>query len=338
MIYAPFIPAVPALISVASVAPIPWKDALRQPAEWYKSGEAVRIADAVIQHQNDNGGWAKNVDPMLPVGKKDNAESTIDNGATWTHLTFLARVYSATKEERFQQAFFKGIDYLLDAQYPNGGWPQYFPLRKGYYTHITFNDGAMVGVLELLRAISRENEEYRFVDAARRARCTQAVQKGTECILRCQIIENGKRTVWCAQHDENSFAPAPARAYEKISLSGSESVGIVQFLIGIEKPDAVVQDAINGAVSWFESAKLSGVRYESRKLITDPTAPPLWARFYELQTNRPIFSGRDGIVRYNLSEIEQERRDGYSWYTTSPQKLLTVDYPKWKARITANSK
>ncbi|MBC8136444.1 MAG: pectate lyase [Fibrella sp.] len=324
---------VPSAMIAPSVPPISWKDALRQPADWYRGSAAVRIADTVIRHQNQDGGWNKNVDPTLLTAKPDHAESTIDNGATWTHLMFLARVYDATNENRIQTAFLKGIDYLLAAQYPNGGFPQYFPLRKGYYTHITFNDDAMVNVLGLLRAVTRGDVEYRFVDAERRARCRRAVQQGVACILRCQIVVDGKKTVWCAQHDEKSFAPAPARAYEKASLSGSESVGIVRFLMGIEKPDAAVQAAIQNAVAWFESAKLSGVRYEERKLVLDPSAPPLWARFYELGTNRPIFSGRDGVVRYRLEEVEKERREGYNWYTTSPQELLSSEYPAWKARI-----
>lgn len=314
--------------------PVAWKEALRQTLDWYKSAEAIRLADAVVRYQNVDGGWGKNIDPNLPFVKSEGStESTIDNGATWTHLMFLARVVTATKEERFRKAFDTGLDYLLAAQYLNGGWPQYFPLRKGYYTHITFNDGAMIGVLELLRAVARRTPEYRFVDAKRRMRCAGAVEKGIDCILRCQVVVKGKRTVWCAQHDETTFAPAPARAYEKVSLSGSESVGVVRFLMGIEKPDRPMREAVEGAVDWFQSGKLGGLRYENRELKKDPAAPPLWARFYEIETNRPIFSGRDGVVRYDLGEIEEERRKGYNWYTTAPQELLTKDYPAWKARI-----
>jgi PelA/Pel-15E family pectate lyase len=332
MLYFCTIPTAPAP-NVIVRSPVLWKEALRQSPDWYKTGDATRLADAVIRRQNADGGWGKNIDPTIPPTKSgDNAESTIDNGATWTHLMFLARVVTATKEERFRKAFDKGLDYLLAAQYPNGGWPQYFPLRKGYYTHITFNDGAMVGVLGLLRAVTRQNPEYRFVDAERRTRCANAVQKGIDCILRCQVVVRGKRTTWCAQHDETTLAPAPARAYEKVSLSGSESVGIVRFLLGVETPDARVRASIEDAVAWFESAKLSGLRYENRALWEDPAASPLWARFYEIGTNRPIFSGRDGIVRYDLGEIEAERRMGYSWYTTSPQELLAKEYPAWRAQ------
>src|SRR5205814_4891379 len=102
--------------------------------------------------------------------QKGDDEATIDNGATFTQLEYLARVYTAQKLERPRAAFLKGLDYLLAAQYENGGWPQYYPLRKGYYTHITYNDDAMVGVLELLRDVAREKPAYAFVDEARRLR------------------------------------------------------------------------------------------------------------------------------------------------------------------------
>jgi len=57
-----------------------------------------------------------------------------------------------------------------------------------------------------------------------------------------------------------------------------------------------------------------------------------WARFYEIGTNRPIFSGRDGVIRYNLDEIEQERRDGYAWLGAWPRALVEEEYPAWKAQ------
>jgi PelA/Pel-15E family pectate lyase len=68
-------------------------------------------------------------------------------------------------------------------------------------------------------------------------------------------------------------------------------------------------------------------------VVKDPGAPPLWARFYEIGTNRPIFSGRDGVVKYNLSEIEAERATGYRWYVDQPARLLTEEYPRWSAKF-----
>jgi PelA/Pel-15E family pectate lyase len=257
-------------------------------------------------------------------------------------MEFLARVYTATKQERFAAAFRKGFEYLLKAQYPNGGWPQFYPSRHGYWDHITYNDDAMVGVLEAMRGIAGGAREYAFLTESERARARQAMERGIECILKTQVTQNGKLTAWCAQHDEHTLAPAKARAYEHPSLSGSEGVGIVEFLMGIEKPSPEVVRSIEAAVAWFREVKITGIREVkqpapgtkegwNKVIVADPAAPPLWARFYELGTNRPIFSGRDSVIRYNIADIEYERRNGYRWYTDRPAKLLERDYPKWVA-------
>jgi PelA/Pel-15E family pectate lyase len=348
---------VPIVAADAAVAPkgsgVTWRQCLQQKPEWYGSDEAVRIADNLLVYQRDTGGWPKNIDMAKPMnasqkatllkekGKRD--DSTIDNNTTYTQMRYLARVYAAKKQEAYKASFLKGLDFILDAQYANGGWPQ-FPFKKGYYSHITFNDDAMVGVMSELQEINVGKGEFALVDDARRARIKTAVDKGLDCILRCQVVVDGKRTVWCAQHDETTLAPAPARAYEKISLSGSESVGLVRYLMGIPKPSPEVVEAIEGAIRWFEKARITGLKQVMKPdaslpkgfdkvVVPDPSAPPLWARFYEIGSNRPIFCGRDGIIKFKLAEIEHERRVGYSWYTTGPADLLEKDYPAWKARV-----
>jgi PelA/Pel-15E family pectate lyase len=338
---------------------VTWKEVLRQQPLWYATDEAARIADEVVLYQKENGGWEKNIDmAAMPTQKEkdelarkksDISETTIDNGATYTQLRFLAKVNTAslTKPtppngfEKHKAAFFKGLDYLFAAQYDNGGYPQFFPLKKGYYTHITFNDDAMIGVLDLMRDIVEKKGDFLFVDEGRRARAEKAIEKGIEAILKTQVVVDGVKTVWCAQHDEVTFAPAPARAYEKVSLSGYESVGIVEFLMGVKNPDQRIVDSIESAIAWFQKTKLTGIKVIEKPVsggfdhvvVKDSTAPALWARFYEIGTNRPIFLGRDSIVKYSLAEIEPERRNGYRWYVGEPNRLLDVEYPKWKARI-----
>src|SRR5215475_10544922 len=335
---------------------VAWKDCLNQKHEWYAGEEATRIAENVLLYQRESGGWPKNIDMAVVLSERAKAEiakekghddSLIDNGATYTQMDYLARVFNATglpiRKEGFKESFIKGLDYLLKAQYENGGWPQYYPRLKGYYKHITFNDDAMAGVMELLRKIARKDRGYTFVDEARRAHAEKAVAKGIECILKTQIVVNGKRTVWCAQHDEVTLEPAPARSYEHVSLSGSESVGLVRFLMGVDHPDARVVEAIESAVAWFRRSRLDGIKLIEkpdssfpngfdRVVVEDPHGEPLWARFYEIATGRPIFSGRDGVVKYSLAEIEQERRTGYNWYTTAPAELLDKEYPAWHAK------
>jgi PelA/Pel-15E family pectate lyase len=329
-----------------AVGTIAWADAQNKPDEWYASAEALRIADNVLLFQRESGGWPKNIDMGKPLNENDRAalqrqkkkiDSTIDNGATYTQLSFLARVYTAQHHERHRESVLKGLDYLFKAQYPNGGWPQFYPDLSGYYKHITFNDDAMIGVMKLLRDVAAGKPNYVFVDEARRANAARAVEKGIECILKTQVIVNGKRTVWCAQHDEVTLAPAPARKFEVTSLSGGESVGIVRFLMSIKNPSPAVVEAVEAAVAWFEQTQLRGIKWidngSDRVVVKDSTAGPIWARFYEMGTNRPVFVGRDGVVKYDVAQIEHERRTGYNWYVDEPAKLLQKDYPAWRRKI-----
>jgi len=335
------------------VTPIPWERCLSQIGEFYTSDEAIRIADNVLLYQRNTGGW-KNTDMARVLSDKDKAglrkaknkeDCTLDDGATHTQMRYLARVYDATKLERFKEAFLRGVDYLLEAQYANGGWPQRYPWERQpeYSRYITFNDGAMLGAMSVLRNITKKKHPYTFVDEHRRKKAEKAVQKGIECILKCQIIVNGRRTAWCQQHDEKTFEPRPARIYEKVSICGAESVGVVQFLMSIDNPNPEVIEAVQGAVTWFDHTRLTGIRQinkpdESKEdgydnvIIKDAMAPPMWARFYEIGTNRPIFCGRDGKIKSRLTEIEHERRIHYAWYGYWPANLLTRDYPTWQKK------
>jgi PelA/Pel-15E family pectate lyase len=333
--------------------PITWDKSLKQLPEWYSSAEAARIADNVLLYQRNAGGWPKNIDMAAVLSsaeksallqQKTEADATIDNGATYTQLTFLARAHEAQGNEKYKAAFIEGFDYLITAQYENGGWPQYYPVKHGYYSHITYNDNAMVGVMKLMRDVAEAKAPYKFIDQARREKAQRAVAKGIECFLKTQVKVNGRLTVWCAQHDETTLVPAPARKFEPVSLSGLESVGIVRFLMGINNPDERIVNSIEGAVLWFEKSRIEGVRWIEksdaskmhgfdRVLIKDTSAGPLWARFYEIYTNRPIFMGRDSVVHYDVSEIEDERRNGYQWYVAEPAGLLDREYPAWKKRM-----
>ncbi|RZK16690.1 MAG: pectate lyase [Hymenobacter sp.] len=229
--------------------------------------------------------------------------------------------------------------YLLKMQYPNGGFPQFYPDLSGYHHEITYNDDAMVHVLVLLRNVAERRGDYASVQDLR-APAQAAVARGIACILQTQYVRNGQRTAWCAQYDEKTLQPAKARAFELPSLSGSESVGIVRFLMSIDQPSADVKTAIESAVAWFRKVEIPDYtvkdiaapqepRGRDRVMVPAPGAV-LWARFYELATDRPIYVGRDSRVHYQLNEVENERRTGYGYAGTWPSTLLNEEYPQWQ--------
>jgi pectate lyase len=331
------------------------KEAMEQPAEWFKSADGKALADHIVSWQNPEGGWWKQYDPKRPrpadlvrgglSGGDDDWQSgsTFDNGATYTEIRLLARAYTATNNQKYRQAFDRGLKFIFDAQYPNGGWPQRFPLQNNYGRHITFNDKLMSSVMLLLNEVSNGKNDFAFVEDEQRKRAKAAFDRGVECILSMQLKNPaGELTGWCQQHDATTLAPTAARAYELPSIASFETADIVLLLMQIEKPDDRVKRAITSAVRWFEKSAIRGKRYETirdkgltygvdRRLSDDANAPALWARFYEIETNKPIFADRDGVKRYDLREVGEERRAKYAWYGNWGEKVLS-EFPKWKAR------
>ena len=140
----------------------------------------------------------------------------------------------------------RGLDHVLRAQYATGGWPQFFPPGKGYHRHITFNDGAMVNILEFLTDVAH-SPEFSFVDEARRSTAGHCVHSGIECILKCQIKVDGELTIWCAQHDEKHSSRAGADRFEPPALTSSESAGILRLLMSQDKPSPEIKQAVHAA-------------------------------------------------------------------------------------------
>jgi PelA/Pel-15E family pectate lyase len=337
-----------------------WKKvATKMQPEWYATNEAKLVAENVLLCQKDIGGWAKN-EPYHHIYSETEKEQvqqskaeiggTFDNGATIRELRFLAKLHLNFNDNKYKKAFKKGLDYIFMSQYKNGGWPQFYPVRKGesvtYSAHITYNDNAMIKIMWFHKDITSDNPEFASFQFNEefKARAQNAFNNGIQCILKTQIIVHGIPTVWCAQHNEITLAPAKARKYELASFSGSESVGLVHFLMSLDNPSVAIVSSVNGAIQWFEGHKIEGItrvkklnEYEQMDLVVVPdrNASPLWARFYDLQTGKPFFCVRDGIKKNTLAEISYERRNGYRWYTNSPSKILE-NQSEWMKKYNIN--
>jgi len=324
--------------------------ATRMPEEWYGSEESLKVAENVLLYQRDAGGWPKNTamhksltDPEKAKINDDKGlnDAIFDNSATTTEMKFLARMYGKTNNQAYRDSYNRGLKFILDAQYDNGGWPMFWPLRQGYYTHITFNDNAIVNILSLLREIKDGDPLLtKITDPGYMKSIEKAYIKGIDVILKTQIRVNGKPTVWCAQHDEHTLLPAPARSYELPSFSGGESVGIILFLMEIPDPSPEIIKSVHEAAECLDAHRLKNLRWDfftntegkrDRRVVSDPKAGDLWARFYDLETEQPFFCDRDGIKKKTMDEIGYERRNGYSWYTDTPQEVFDK-YPDWREK------
>jgi PelA/Pel-15E family pectate lyase len=325
---------------------------LNRPAEWYGSAEARRVADAIVSFQTPAGGWSKNLnvadharrkgESFAPnnlshyLGPDDfdtpsdphwNYVGTLDNDATTTELQFLAKVVSMGESAAYRASFLRGIEYLFAAQFPNGGWPQVWPLEGGYHDAITFNDGAVTETLELLQGVAERKGVFQFVPADVARRAQSSVARGIDCILATQI------KVWGQQHDALTLQPVAGRNYEPRAECSSESAAMMMFLMNLPDPSTKVVAAVHKSAKWFEQTAIHGKAYvrgpEGAQLTDAADGKLLWARFYEIGTGRPIFGDRDKSIHDDMVEISQERRKGYGWYNEAPQAALDR-YAEWK--------
>jgi len=226
----------------------------------------------------------------VPTGRPARG-GTFDDDTTTGALTFLLAYAHATGDEAAWDMVRKTGEFILAAQYEDsGGWPQVYPIQPNAYSrHITFNDHVMTNAIRACMLLHEELEDERFFEAAKR---------GGDCIV---MLQGGPgEAVWAQQHDAETFAPAPARAFEPAAYTAGESRAVLEVLVDLylATGDGKYLEPLPKAFDWYEERRLPN---------------GLWARFYEPGTHRPIYGDRDGQVYYNLEEISEERQRGYSW-------------------------
>lgn len=334
---------------------------LDRPDDWYATAEARSVADAIVSFQTPAGGWSKNQDrrvARLPGQRFSNdAETmeqnpanfdapadrfwtfvgTLDNGATTTEMRFLAKVAAhapGPEGDAWRASILKGVHYLLNAQYPNGGWPQIWPLEGGFHDSVTFNDNAVAEAALVLRDVAEGKEGFDFVPADLEVRAAEATRRAVEVILAAQVRDGDRLLGWPQQVEPLRLVPTSARNYEPRSIASGETTDILIFLMREPDPSPAVEAAVRGGVAWLEAVRVYDRSFEmtdeGRKLIDKPGAGPIWSRNYDIVTGRPIFGDKDQTIHDDVNGISIGRRNGYSWWIASPQRALDA-YAAWSA-------
>lgn len=317
------------------------------------AAEPDPVAERMLQAQTASGGWSKHlagksIDYTRPFDAAASAalaqserpdDATIDNDATTREIAHLAAAWQRTGDTRYRDAALRGVDYLLAAQYAHGGWPQFHPDRSSYRGQVTFNDDAMTQVVGLLQDIAEGQGALAALTPLRGDAAASAVGRAIALILDLQVRIDGVPTIWAAQYDETTLVPEAARSYELPSLASAESVNIVRLLMRQPRPSAKIVAAVTHAATWFEAHALAdlaverterdGTRPRDVRLVERPGAR-LWARFYDLERQQPLLVDRGGAIVASLAEMSEERRTGYAWYGTWPERLLEKELPRWQ--------
>ena len=314
-----------------------------------EAGEARRIALNIVSFQTPSGGWSKRTNSWSAArqkgqyfGVETDYIPTFDNNATSAELSWLAMFYPLADRQLqplIRQSVQKAITLVLQAQYPNGGFAQTYPLRGGYHDAITLNDDVMVNLLTLLHQVATE-PLFAFVDPVLKQQAAAQFELGVQLLLKMQLRVQGQLTVWASQYDQITLVPIKARAYELPALISSESAAVTLLLMQRVRPSAAVIKSVEAAVHWFKEKRIShsvmirtphGVQWRQQQ-----TASGLWARFYDLELQQALFVDRDGRVVRSMAELSLERQLGYGWYQSNAEVVLRY-YLTWKATLSGQS-
>ncbi len=265
---------------------------------------AKRVADALIWGQHPSGGWHYLIDFDMPGLRKwyDDVFSrcwgweeyyhyygncSFDDGVTSGATRYLLNLYMTTLDPTYRAPLINALDFILESQYPNGGWPQRYPLsheyphdgHEDYTSFYTYNDNVIQDNIHLLIEAWEKlgNEEYK-----------KAAYRGMDFIIISQLPE--PQAGWGQQYDMDMNS-APARSYEPASVMPGQTRRCISDLILFFRitGNKKYLRGIPGALEWLENSKLSKshITSESRSNVTHAT-------FYELGTNKPLYAHREG--------------------------------------------
>ena len=321
-------------------------DAYHATADEYYYESACLVANTLIRAQLECGGWNYCFDLAGEASLIDWYESvsqykwpaqefmhyygnaTFDDMASVRCCDFILRLYLEKNDPRYKTSLDKAIDFVLKSQYPNGGWPQRFPLSyehpymgfPDYSSFITLNDGAMAGIIDFLVKCYTALGERRFLDP---------IYRGMQCIRLLQY--ESPIAGWGLQYNPTDLKLATARPFEPAALASNGTKGGIEMLLRFYRltGDKRFLEKVPAAFDFLEKIMLDD---QTIKLSGKTLKPGdiLCPTFIDPQTLEPFFMKRVGESLmsggYAKSDIKLGMQQGYSSVRVIPIKRMKMEY------------
>ncbi|MFD0990081.1 pectate lyase [Mariniflexile jejuense] len=295
-------------------------DAYRATKNEYYYKAAEKAARAIIWGQSHEGGWNYMIDFAgdrslkqwyNTIGKNGwrleefqhyYGNSTFDDDVTTDAARFLLRMYLEKMDPTYKPALDKALDFILKSQYPNGGWPQRYPLVKGYekqgfpdYTPFyTFNDDVIWENVNFLMQCYLVLGQERFLEPIYKGMNFYKISQDT-CGAWGQQVDMNMKVASARTYEPAAFLPSATCENALLLIKFYQLTGDKQFLEGVAK-----------AIKWLEDVKLPVDKIEGHRI--HPT-------FVDVKTNKPIYVHRKGSnVIYGSYYIDENDKNLLSHY------------------------
>ncbi len=339
-------------------------DAYHATGDEYYYQAAEKVANALIWGQQDCGGWnycfdfageGSLKDWYNTVGKNGwrleefqhyYGNATFDDSSTTDAAKFILRMYAEKFDPKFRPSLDKVINFVLESQYPIGGWPQRYPLmydhpfrgQKDYSSYITLNDDVIPQCIDFLVQCYQVLGTQNIKDAVLRA---------MYCVI---LLQQGEPYAgWSDQYTVQDLKPGNGRSYEPRGISNNTTQSMCRQLMRFYTltGDSRFLAGIPAALKYLETQKLPKSEYEKLgRQWTDSMDSFMAPRFINPETGIPQYIHRVGsnvqnghyyvdqnitntIGHYSsLSNVNIKAiRDQYEQIKKVPVEELTKDSP-----------
>ena len=310
-------------------------DAYHATGDEYYYEEAKQVANVLIWGQEPCGGWNYMFDMAgensmkewyATIGKNGwrleefqhyYGNATFDDSVTSDVAKFLLRIYVEKYDPTFRPALDKVIHFILESQYPIGGWPQRYPLmydhvfqgKADYSSFITLNDDVIPDNIDFLvqcyQALGLKNLK-------------EPIMRALNMVI---VLQQGAPYAgWADQYTVADLQPAHARSYEPRSINAGTTVGMIHKLCDYYKLTGETKflSGIPAAIEFLESMKLPDsevVRFGRRPLEEGQILVP---RFINPEDGKPLYVHRKGTNAWNGTYyIDQDISNTIAHYSSA---------------------